>query len=110
MSNFNTFNSVNSGRWRHRLEFDAAGGTTQWIPVREYEITVAAKPITGTVRAEFTWSPIEVVIADNANATSLAIKKAWANGDAAAEAVDTVRRASAVRFVATAAAVCELAA
>ena len=105
-----THNSLNSGRWRLRLEFDAAGGTTQWIPVREYEITVTAKPTTGTTRVEFTWSPIEVVIADNTNATSLSVKKAWANGDVAAETVDTVRRASAVRFVATAASVCELAA
>ena len=105
-----TYNSLNAGRWNVRMESDAAGGTSEWLPVREYEITVAAKPTAGTVRAEFTYSPIEVVLADTANATNLAIKKAWAPGDANAEAVDVTRRATAVRFVATNAAVAELAA
>lgn len=105
-----THNTLQAGRWRVRYEFDAAGGTTEWLPVREYEITLAAKPTAGTIRAEVTWSPIEVVLADNANATSLSIKKAWAPGDAAAEAVDTARRATAIRFVATNAGYAELAA
>lgn len=103
-------NSTHEGRSRIRLVSDAAG-TSIWYPVREYEVTVAAKPATGTVRVEATWSPIEVVLADNANATSNAVKKAWAHGDAAAENADIFRRPTAVRFVCSATgAICEIAA
>lgn len=106
-----THNSRQTGRLRTRFEFDAAGGTTPWQPVRDYEVTTAVKPATGTMRAEYTWSPEEVVVLDNANATSLAVAKAWAPGDVNAVAVDVeVKRISAVRFVATAAGVAEIAA
>ncbi len=105
-----TYNTRQSGRLRTRFEFDAAGGTTPWLPVRDYEVSVIVKPATGTMRAEYTWSPEEVVMLDNANGTSLAVAKAWAAGDANAVAVDQeVKRISAVRFVATAAGIAEVA-
>lgn len=101
--------STHEGRGRFRYINDSPG-TSPWYPVRDYEVTVAAKPASGSVRVEATWSPIDVVLGDNANATSNSIKKAWAPGDASAENADIFRRPTAVRFVASATgAVCEIA-
>lgn len=91
-----------AGRLRLRTVSDATAGASPWIMVKDYEVTVAAKPATGTVRVEATWSPAEVVQADNAYAQSNSIAKAWAAGDSAAANVDIFRRPTAIRFVATA--------
>jgi hypothetical protein len=105
-----THNTRQTGRLRTRFEFDAAGGTTPWLPVRDCEVSVVVKPTAGTMRAEYTWSPEELVMADNANASSLAVAKAWPAGDVNAATVDAeVKRISAVRFVATNAGIAEVA-
>lgn len=98
--------TTHEGRTRLRIDADAGGGTSEWLMVREYEVTVVVKPATGTMRAEYTWSSPDTVLND----PNSAIAVPWTPGDSGAIKADIVRRPTAIRFVATAAGSGEIAA
>lgn len=78
----------------------AANETTPWYLVSQNGGMVAVKPTSGTMRAELTGSPLSVVTADNANATSNAIAFTWPPSDASAAAQADFTFTTAIRFVA----------
>ena len=83
----------------------ASGETTPWYPVSADGGAVAVKPgVGGQMYVEATSSPLAVVTADNANATSTAIAEKWSSGNVTAAKREAFAYTTAVRFVAIGAA------
>jgi len=74
--------------------------TSPWIIVNE-TATIVAAPGT-SMRVQATCSLLDVVVADNANATSNAVAFDWASGTVAAVTAEQVSNVTAVRFIAVA--------
>jgi hypothetical protein len=78
-----------------------AGETSPWQYTSFDAIVVCSPGAGGTMKAQATWSLPSVVAADNLNGSSNAVAFDWDSGTVSAKAVETLRRATAVRFVAT---------
>ena len=92
---------TNNRRERHTVLV----GTSQWILVNGRASGIAVSPgASGSMSVQYTQSPAEYVLADNANGTSTCIALTWPNGTVTAPSDGILRHATAVRFVATAAA------
>lgn len=80
-----------------------AGETSPWIPVSPSTMVTCKPGAGGTMKAQATWSPLSVALADNLNATSNANAYDWKPGTVSEATVsDTpLINANAVRFIAT---------
>lgn len=81
-----------------------AGDTSPWYQVAEYCVVSCIPGGGGTMSAECTFSPLSMVLADNSNGTSTVAAHVWTPGTVAAAANQYLLKATAVRFIATAAA------
>lgn len=72
--------------------------TSPWVVVNA-TATVVAKPST-SMKVQGTCSPLDVVLADNANSTSNAVAFDWTSGTVAVVTAEQVSNVTAVRFVA----------
>ena len=78
-----------------------AGETSPWIPVSPSTM-VACIPGSGTtMKAQVSWSPLSVLLADNLNSTSNANAFDWTPGAVTSKAKELQTNANGVRFVAT---------
>lgn len=84
---------------RQRYTIDA-GSTSPWYFLTGNESTIVVKPgAGGTMRVEASFSPTSVLKSDNLNGTSNASSVPWSSGAVSTTTAETVRRATAVRFI-----------